>query len=216
MYPSRRSHHRQSVTISMLLGQEYQICVETFRTLTHFLHIKITGLEGVSKFVGLHIKMHMVMWFCIAKCVAHRPINKQKLNRIHFCCNSLRKHLSQVSEYLILSRFLLGSISVSLGSLSVFACFTLGVRSVQSWFSLGSLLVFVFLVQMILFSFINILCHTALHDSMIHVLPFQSWGDFKSQVLPRTWGVQLFKRNRISFLLKNIPPCTWESLWGKL
>ena len=142
MYPSRRSHHRQSVTISMLLGQGYQICVETFRTLTDFLHIKITGLEGVSKFVGLHIRIHMVMWFCIAKCVAHRPINKQKLNRIHFCFNSLRKHLSQVSEYLILSRFLLGTISVSLGSLSVFACFTLGVRSVQSWFSLGSLLGF--------------------------------------------------------------------------
>ena len=148
MYPSRRSHHRQSVTISMLLGQGYQICVETFRTLTHFLHIKITGLEGVSKFVGLHIKMHMVMWFCIAKCVAHRPINKRKLNHIHFCCNSLRKHLSQVSEYLILSRFLLATTSVSLGSLSVFACFTLvfarfnlGFRSVLSWF-------FVFLVQM--------------------------------------------------------------------
>lgn len=174
MYPSRRSHHRQSVTISMLLGQGYQICVETFRTLTHFLHIKMTGLEGVSKFVGLHIKMHMAMWFCIAKCVAHRPINKQKLNRIHFCCNSPRKHLSQVSEYLILSRFLLGTIRFhsvlsrfSLVSLLVFARFNLGFRSVLSW-------VFVFLVQMILFSFINILCHTALHDSMIHVLPFQS------------------------------------------
>lgn len=102
----------------------------------------------------------------------------------------------------VLSRF-------SLVSLLVFARFNLGFRSVLSW-------VFVFLVQMILFSFINILCHTALHDSMIHVLPFQSWGDFKFQVLPRTWGVQLFKRNRISFLLKNIPPCTWESLWGKL
>ena len=167
MYPSRRSHHRQSVTISMLLGQGYQICVETFRTLTHFLHIKITGLEGVSKFVGLHIKIHMVMWFCIAKCVAHRPINKQKLNRIHFCCNSLRKHLSQVSEYLILSRFHSVLSRFSLVSLLVFARFNLGFRSVLSW-------VFVFLVQMILFSFINILCHTALHDSMIHVLPFQS------------------------------------------